>query len=273
MKNILFFTALIFCFQLSAQRKPKIKGSRIVTDVQENLPPFKAIELNDDLEVRLRKAPQEGYAITADDNLIDVLKFKVEDSILTISSFYNITAKKKLDITVNYSDIDVLTLRNGDIRMDGAIITDELDVNLSESAKLQLNAEASRMAIHMEGNSSGDFTLKAEEINFVLKDRVDARIYAVSETNNLEMHKNASAKMEGTVGDFTINLIENSSVKGERLEAEKAFVNLQDSSSAAVNVKSTIELTSSGSSKTYLYGDGKIDIIEFLDTSELHKEK
>ncbi|WP_373516791.1 GIN domain-containing protein [Pricia sp.] len=273
MKNILLFAALLFCFQVSAQRKPKIKGSRIVTDVQENLPPFNTIELNDDLEVRLRKAPQEGYAITADDNLIDVLKFKVEDSVLIISSFYDITAKKKLDITVNYSDIDVLTLRNGDIRMDGAIITNGLDVNLSESAKLQLNAEAPRMAIYMEGTSSGDFTLKGDEINFVLKDRADARIYAVSETNDLKMNGNASAKMEGTVGDFTINLFENSSLKGEGMESEKVLANLQGSSSAEVHVKMTIELTSSGSSKTYVYGDGKIEIIEFLDTSELHREK
>ncbi len=273
MKNILFFATLLFCFQLSAQRKPKIKGSRIVTDVQENLPPFKAIELNDDLEVRLRKAPQEGYSITADDNLIDVLKFSVEDSVLTISSFYNITSKKKLDITVNYNDIDRLTLKDGDTRMDGPIITDDLEVNLSESAKLQLNAEAGQISVTMEGNSSGDFTLKADEINFILKDRIDARVYAVSEMNNLKMHENASADMEGSVGELTVNLFERASVKGKGLESEKIFLNLQGSSSAEVNVKSAIEITSSGSSKTYVYGDGKIELIEFLDTSELYKKK
>ncbi|MGB6153622.1 MAG: DUF2807 domain-containing protein, partial [Pricia sp.] len=168
MKNLVLFIALLFCFQLSAQRKPKIKGSRIVADVQENLPPFNTIELKDDLEIRLRKSPQEGYAITADDNLIDVLKFKVEDSVLTISSFYKITSKKKLNITVNYSNINTIRVHDGDIRMDGAIITDDLDVHMFESAKMQLNAEAAFMAIQMEGNSSGDFTLKGDEINFVL---------------------------------------------------------------------------------------------------------
>lgn len=273
MKNIFLFTAILFCFQVSAQRKPKIKGSRIVTDVQENLPPFNTIELKDDLEVRLRKAPQEGYAVTADDNLIDVLKFKVEDSVLTISSFYDITSMKKLDITVNYTDINGLTLHDGDIRMDGAINTDELIVDMFESAKLQLNAEASRTTIQMQGNSSGDFTLKGEEINFVLKDRSDARVFAVSETNNLKMYQNASAKLEGTASALTIDLLENSSLKSKGLESGKVVVNLQNSASAEVNVTSTLELTSSGSSKTYVYGDGSIKIIEFLDTSELHKEK
>ena len=273
MKNLVLFIALLFCFQLSAQRKPKIKGSRIVTDVQENLPPFDTIELKDDLEIRLRKSPQEGYAITADDNLVDVLKFKVEDSILTISSFYNITSKKKLNITVNYADINEIRVLDGDIRMDGAIITDELDVHMFESAKMQLNAEAARIAIHMEGNSSGDFTLKGDEINFVLKDRVDVNAFSVSDSTNLKMYKNASAKLEGTTGALTINLLENSTLKSKGLESEKVFVNLQGSCSAEVNVTSDIELTSSGSSKTYVYGDGNIEIIEFLDTSELHKEK
>lgn len=244
-----------------------------MTDVQENLPPFNTIELKDDLEIRLRKAPQEGYAVTADDNLIDVLKFKVEDSILTISSFYTITGKKKLDITVNYSDLNNLILHDGDMRMDGAVITDVLDVKVLESAKLQLNAEASRIAVHMEGNSSGDLTLKGEELDFIFKDRIDVGVFAVCDTINLKMYKNASAKLEGTVADFAINLFENSSLKGKGLESEKVVANLQDSSSAEVNVKSTIELTSTGSSKTYVYGDGKIDLIEFLDTSELHREK
>ncbi|MGB6154252.1 MAG: DUF2807 domain-containing protein, partial [Pricia sp.] len=97
--------------------------------------------------------------------------------------------------------------------------------------------------------------------------------FAVSDSTNLKMYKNASLKLEGTTGAFTIDLLENSALKSKGLEAEEVFVNLQGSSSAEINVSSAIELTSSGSSKTYVYGDGKIEIIEFLDTSELHKEK
>ena len=273
MKNVVLFTALLFCFQLSAQRKPKIKGSRIVTDVQENLPPFNTIELKDDLEIKLRKAPQEGYAITADDNLFDVLKFKVEDSVLTISSFYTITGKKKLDIMVNYADINFIRGFDGDIRMDGAIITDELDVKMFESAKIQLNAEAPRMAIYMEGKSSGDFTLKGDDIDFTLKDRVDADAFVVSDSTNLKLYKNASINLEGNSGAFKVNLFENATLKGKRFESEKVYIDTQNSAAAAINVLSALELTSSGSSKTYVYGNGKIEIIEFLDTSELHKEK
>ena len=273
MKNLLIFTAFIICFQLSAQRKPKIKGSRIVTDVQENLSPFTTIELNDDLEVRLRKAPQPGYSITADDNLIDVLKFEVKGNVLEISSFYSITAKKKLEITVNYTDINALILSNGDIRMDGPIVTDELEVKMTESARLQLNAEANQTAITMDDKSSGDFVLKGATMDFVLNGRANARIYTESETNELKMYRNAGARMEGTVGTFNAILMDNTSLKGERLEAERAFLDVQNSASAKLQVNSKIELTASGSSKTYVHGDGEIELLEFSDSAELHREK
>jgi len=272
MKNILFLFALILCFQAFSQRKPKIKGNRDVVEVEEFLPAFSAIELKDDLEIRLQNAAEEGYTIKADDNLIDVLKFSVEDSTLVISSFYNITGKKKLEITINYTSINALTLYDGRIVMDGVIAADELYVNTYESAKLELNADADLININMEGNSSGDFNLNATETNFVLKDRIDVRIYTVSELNNIKMYKNASAKMEGTANELHGNLFENSRLKGEKLLAEKVLLNVQDSPSADVNAVMDFELTSSGSAKTHLFGNPKISILEFLDTSELHKE-
>ncbi len=273
MKHVILFLSLMVCFQAFSQRKPKIKGNRNVVEVQKSLPPFRAIELKDDLEISLQQAPEEGYAITADDNLIDVLKFQVEDSTLIIGSFYNITGKKKLDITVYYNYLEAISLRNGDIRMKQPIISDVLDVKIYEAAQIQLNAEATQININMEGNSSGDFTLTGDEMNFVLKDRIDARMYTDSKTNHFKMEKNASARMEGTVDSLNVNLSGNTNLRGQRLEANIVIANLQESATAEVNATTDFELTSSGSSKTYLYGDAKIKIIDFLDTSELHKKK
>jgi len=273
MKN---FILLLFIFSIPAmhaQRKPKIKGNKNVIEVQESLPPFNAIELKDDLEIHLQNSAEEGYNIKADENLIDVLKFKVEDGTLVISSFYKITSKKKLDITINYNDISALTLYDGRVIANDVLTADELFVNTYESSNLELTADAQLININMEGNSSGDFNLNGTEVNFVLKDRIDVRVYTVSELNNIKMYKNASVKMEGTTTEFHANLFESSSLNGEKLEADKIFLISQDSASAKVNALSDFELSSSGSSKTYLYGNPKVEIIEFLDTSELHKEQ
>ena len=273
MKNIVLFVALIFCFQAFGQRKPKIKGNKNVVDVREELPPFSAIELTDDLDINLQKASSEGYAITADDNLIDVLKFEVEDNTLFISSYYKITGKKKLEITINYNYLEALTMQDGRIEMKDIISSDQFYVNTYGSSKLQLNANAPFVNINMEGNSSGDLNIDTDSLNIVLKDRIDVRIYAVSDSNILKMTENAAAKMEGTTDTFRVSLLGNSNLKAEKLEAATVTAVLEESPSARINAYKDFELSSRGSAKTYFYGAAKITLIDFLDTSQLHREK
>ncbi|TMM58278.1 DUF2807 domain-containing protein [Maribacter algarum] len=273
MKNIVVLLSLLLCVQVFAQRKPKIKGNKNVIEVTESLPAFNAIELNDDLDINLVKANQEGYSLTIDDNLVDVLKFKVEDNTLVISSFYKITSKKKLDITVNYYDISSLKLRDGRILMKDVIETDELTIETYGSSKLQLNANTNFTNLTMEGNSSGDLSLEGDSLNITLKDRVDVSLYTTSQRNDIQMNSNASAKMEGTAYAMSVKLFDNANLKARKLDAEGVEVIAEGSPSARVYASKVFELTSRGSSKTYLSGDAEIDIIEFLDTSELHKEK
>lgn len=256
-----------------SQRKPKIKGNKNVVEVREDLPSFHTIELNDDLEVVLQKSTNEGYALEADDNLIDVLKFKVSDSTLMVSSFYRITSKKKLNITIYYTELDALTMRNGEISMKDVISSVRLDVNTYGTSRLELNATADIININMEEISSGDFNLASDSLNLILKDRIDVKVYATGEKSNVYMYKNASAKMEGTSGFLMAKLYGNSSLKAEKLEATRTFLISEDSPSARVNVLEDFQLSSRGSSKTSLYGNPKITILDFLDTSQLDKEK
>jgi hypothetical protein len=273
MKNISIIISLLVCVQVFAQRKPKIKGNKNVIVVNEDLPAFNAIELNDDLEINLQQANQEGYTITADDNLIDVLKFKVADSTLFITSFYRITGKKKLEITVKYYELNKITLRDGRMQMTDVIETDELSINTYGSSKLQLNANSENTSLNMEGNSSGDFNLNSDTLKITLKDRVDVSILSTSERNSIEMSVNSAAKLEGTTYALSAILSGNANLKARKLEAEGAEVIAEGSPSARIYASEVFELTSKGSSKTYLSGNAKIDMLEFLDTSELHKEK
>ncbi|CAM3532715.1 GIN domain-containing protein [Zobellia roscoffensis] len=273
MKNFVFLFVLLFTFQAFSQRKPKIKGNKEVIDVYQELPPFHAIELRDDLEIKLHDSSEEGVSITADDNLIDVLRFRVQDSVLQISSYYNITRKKKLEIVVNYIYLEAITMYDGDITMDGVINAKDLHVDLHESSKLDLNADAEVFNINMEGNSSGEFNLKGQEINLVLKDRIDVKVFGNSDLSNVKLYKNATAILEGTAYELYANLFENSKLKSEKLEAEAVYLTIEESATADVHPTKTIQLTSSGSARTHLYGEAKVEILDFLDTSELHKEK
>lgn len=272
-KYMVLVVIAIISVQLHAQRKPKIKGNRNVIEVRNDLEPFDRIELLDDLDIVLEKSLQEGYALELDDNLVDVLKFKVENGSLQISSFYNITGSKKLEITIFYNALSALTMRNGKISMKDVISAERLKVTTSGTSRLELNATANIIDISMEEISSGDFNLASDSLNIILKDRIDVKIYATGNSNTMYMYKNASAKVEGTAAYLTAKLYGNSTLKASELEAGEVLLVSEDSPDAEIRALNGFQLNSKGASKTKLYGNPKITILDFLDTSKLEKEK
>lgn len=269
---VVILVVCCFGFQSFAQRKPKLKGNRNVVEITEDLPPFSAIELSDDLEIMIQKGTSESVSIEADDNLLDVLKFDVNDDTLFISSFYNITSKKKLNITVFYTVLESLNLGKGLITMKDVITTDILDVKTYGTARLILNATAAVINIDMDGNSSADFNVASDSLNILLRDRIDAKVYATGQNHVLNMYKNASVKLEGNTDRFVAKLYGNASLKAEEFLARSVVLFTEDSPSAKIYALDTLDLSSKGASKTSLYGNPKIQISEFLDTSQLHKE-
>lgn len=270
-------TALLLLFTISlsmtAQRKPKIKGNRVVTEVREELQPFNAIVVNDDLEINLNKSFGPGYEIEADDNLVDILKFKVEDSTLVISSFYTVTAKKKFNITVNFTDLKAITLKAGKVSSDDIISNESFFADTFGDSELNLKVNSGMMNLTMEDTSSGDFNLDVDSLNVSMNSRTDASIYSVSGTNKIVLFDNADLEIEGTTDALQANLTNNSKLKGERLEAASIKLTLQESGNAQVYAFRDLELSASGNSKTYLYGNPKITILDFLDTCQLLKKK
>ena len=273
MRNTILFLTLVFCFQAFAQRKPKIKGNKNVVEVRNELPAFNAIELIDDLKIVLKKSSLDECLLKADDNLIDVLKFKVVDSTLFITSFYKIVSKKKLEIQINYQDLNTIILRDGRIEMDDVVSTNVLNVHTFGSSKLTLNANTEFLNVEMHGNSSADFNIESEFLSIAMKDKTDAGVYSVSETAAITLGKNASLKIDGTTTELEASLIENSSFKGHMYEAESAKLNAAGSSTAKIHARSLFQLNSSGTAKTSLYGEAEIQIDGFLDKSQLQKER
>lgn len=255
-----------------AQRKPKIKGNKNVIEIKENLEPFGTIELLDDLDVVLEKSSQEGYALELDDNLVDVLKFNVENGTLQISSFYTITSKRKLEITIFYQELSALVMRNGKISMTDVISAERLKVNTSGTSRLELNATADIMDITMEEISSGDFNIASDSLNIILKDRIDVKLYTTGAKNSLYMYENSSAKLEGSIEVLSAKLYGKSTLNASELESGEVLLVAEDSPDAAVRALNGFQLSSKGASKTKLYGNPKITILDFLDTSQLEKE-
>ncbi|MEM8998820.1 MAG: DUF2807 domain-containing protein [Bacteroidota bacterium] len=273
MKHLTICLLSLFSTMLLAQRKPKIKGNRMVTEVREVLPPFNAIELKDNLDVVLKKSFGPGYEVKADDNLVDILKFDVQDSTLIISSFYTVTSKKEFDIAVNFTELRAITIHAGSVDSEAIISSDELFIDVFGDAELNLEASAHSMNLNLEGSSTGDFNLDVDSLNISAKSRVKALVYAVSGSQKIELRGNASLDLEGTTDLLVADLTGSTKLKGQTMEAASIELKLEESTNAHIYAYRDLELTSKGNAKTYLYGNPNISVLEFLDASQLIKKE
>jgi len=271
-KNLVLLLLVLCHISVIAQRRPKIKGSRIVIEVSEELPAFNAIQLNDDLDIVLKKSFGPGYEIVADDNLIDILKFKIEDSTLVISSFYKVTAKKKFNITINYTKLKAISLKKGSIVTDDIVDSDELFVDAFANTRLNLKASATVMDINMEDTSKGDFNVDVDSLNVSLNQKAEAYIYTVNETGLVKVDGNGTLTLKGTSETIEANLTGNAKLKAEKIKTGLVKVKLKNKAIASLYAFRNLELSAQGNTKTYLYGNPKITILEFLDTAQLIKK-
>ncbi len=273
MKKILCVLFVLSFGVVFAQRKPKIKGNRNIIEVLEPLPAFHTIELKDDLQINLDDSSSESYSVVGDDNLIDVLRFRVVDSTLIISSFYKITGKKQLDITVNYRRLKSLIVRDGSVITNQRVQADILSIKSDGVARIELSANAAVVNLSLDENSKGNFNLEADSLNIKLKDKANIQLYGVTQQHQLKMEGNTTANLEGTSDSLNIKLKGSPNLRAQKLES--AVIRLETGETAVARIYGyrELELLASGSSRTYLYGNPGITMTTFEDSAELHKEE
>lgn len=273
--SIPFLFALLFFsgIQLYAQRTPKIKGNRKVTEVREELPPFRHLEVQADLDVQLEASGREGYHLKADENLVDVLRFEVRDSTLFITSFYRITGSKALEITVSFAELQSVTAAAGSVSNDTPFQADLLDLKAGEGTRLDMEFSASLCRVSLTGNAKADLRAEADSLAVTIAERADANIYTINEGLGVKLADQAALDLEGISRDAAMDVMGNARIKAEGLEVEKLQMTIGNSATARVLATSLLTLDASGGGKTYLYGSPQVQILGFADRAELHKEE
>lgn len=239
--------------------------------MQETLPEFRAIRLLDDLEISLESATTPGYTVTADDNLIDILKFEVTGDTLFISSFYTVTAKKQLDITILYTDLQGIALDAGSLITPTAVQTDGIQIRVANQARMDFRTRGSFVDVLVEGLGRGDFHLEADSVHIRTAGKAEARLYQQGSTLSVYMKDDSDVQLEGMTDFLDAQLEGGAELKAERLDAVRVFAGVRGSSHAHIRATEQLELESEGSANTYLYGNPEITIKTFSGTSELYK--
>ncbi|SHJ11265.1 Putative auto-transporter adhesin, head GIN domain [Arenibacter nanhaiticus] len=271
MKNFLLLCILCFYCMSYAQRKPKIKGNRVVTEVVESLPAFTALRLEDNLDIVLQKGSSTGYNITADENLIGVLKLEVIADTLAISSFYKITSSKKLNIVIDFVNLNAIALYDGKLEIKDHFTTDHLMVNTYGNSKLELNASAQQVDINMKDRSWGNYNIVSDSLYLFMDDKSDLKLFTSNKSQYITLKNNSKADIGGTVDSCHLQLTESASLKASESQATTVVANVSGTTTAKINAATTIHLSSRDDAKTYIYGDATMTLKDFLGTSELYK--
>ena len=177
-KKISLLFAFLFLTTISvAQKKEKIKGSKIVTVAVKEIPSFENIEINDNFEVFLVKSDKPSLEIEADDNLHEVINYEVAGGTLRVSSLRDASGFKKFALRINYtSELKLITAKN------------------ESSIKALADLELENITIKNYDYSKSFLNVKANYFALVLNDKSEAEINAKADNTSIELSKNAELK-------------------------------------------------------------------------------
>ncbi len=264
--------ALTVTFSAYAQRKPRIRGNRKVVSVEKPLPSFRHLSLSDGLTLRLQPGTAEAVRMEADENLIDILRFEAAGDTLKVGSFYQITGSKQLELTLVFSTLESIRVRQGELTMEETLQADLLKIDLDEDARAALNIRTGLLDLQLRGNASADLRVEADSLHADLGDRTDSRIYATGGGVDLSMTGQASLGLEGSSPSLTLSMTDYARLQAQGMQAQKAMAFMNSSALARLKAETSLSYEGRGNARLFVYGQPEIRILGFYDRAELHKE-
>ncbi len=131
-----------------------ITGNGNVVTEERDVSGFRGLSVSNGIDVYI--APGEGgtLKVVADENILEVLKTEVRGNTLKIYFTESVCRTKSSKVYVRYSDLSSINISSaGNVKGEGILITDELNIELSSAGNLELNVEAEKMYVDI--SSSG----------------------------------------------------------------------------------------------------------------------
>ncbi len=275
MKKIILFSFLLLFAVSFAQKKEKVKGSKIVKLEQKQIGDFVSLEVEDNLEVFLVKGDECALEIEADDNLIEFVEYKLAGSTLRITTSKDISSYKKLSVRVTYTDKFNMVIAKDETNVTALsdVVLDNVTFKSYDYAKLFLNAKTKNFTLMANDKSKIELNLKSEKTAIDLSKSAYVKALISSSEMRFDMYQKSSAEIEGDVLELKLRLDNNADFIGKKLTAKNALLETGSYAKGSIGVSNVVTVDASGSSEIQLYGEPvKIDMKRFADSAELRKK-
>ena len=275
MKKDTFIILLLLVSTLAlAQKKEKIKGSKIVTIEQREIGNFEAIEISDNLEVYLVKGEKCDLKIEADDNLHEIVRVDLTANTLRIHSSKTATNYKKLIVRITYTN-ELKRIVSKDETIINAIQEIQLNdiaIKSFDDSKLFLNVNTKNFTLQSDYNSKVELNLKSEKATIELSKNATLKALITTTDLKCDMYQKSIAILEGDVINAFIRLDNNAKFSGNNLTISNAELVAESYSNCSINANTSISIDAAENSEIQLYGNQKIELKRFIDNVILSKK-
>jgi hypothetical protein len=275
MKNTTLLILFLFISTLTlAQKKEKIKGSKIVTIEQREIGNFDSLEVGDNIEVYLDRGEINELKIEADENLHSIISIDLIANTLRISTTKTANSFKKLIVRITYTkDLKMITAKDdSNINAIQEIQLNDLTIQAKDNAILSLNVNTNNFNLKCDDKSKTNLNLKSENTTFELSKKATLNSLVSSLNLKCDLYEKSIATLEGDVSDAKIRLDNNSEFVGKNLVIKNVDLLSESYSNCSINSSVNINIDASGNSKISLYGDPKLEIKRFVDNATISKK-
>ncbi|NJM79072.1 MAG: DUF2807 domain-containing protein [Flavobacterium sp.] len=276
MKNSLFLLlALLSTTFIFSQKKDKIKGSKIVTHTIKEIQSFENIEIEDNVEIYLVKADSASIEIEADDNLHDVVNFLVVGNTLKVTTLKTVSGAKKFSLRVNYSaELKLITVKNdaklhalNDLKLENITIK-----NFDDSSSF-LNVNSTSFTLILNDKAKAEVNVKAQNTTLELSKSAELKALIASPELKIDLYEKADAKIEGDAATAKIRLDNSSRLIANKLTIKSMDLTVENYAKCEVNAVNDIAISASGKTQIELFGEPKIEMRKFTNTTTLYKKE
>ena len=247
MKKIITLSFLLFTVLTFAQKKEKVKGSKIVKLEQKQVDEFESLEVEDNLEIFLIKGKDCGIEIEADDNLIEFVEYKLTGKNLRLSTTKDISSYKKLSVRVIYNDKFNMLIAKDETNITSLsdVVLDNISFKSYDYSKLFLNANTKNFTLMANDKSKVELNLKSEKTAIDVSKSAYVKALISSGEMKFDMYQKASADVEGDVLDLKLRMDNNTDFTGKKLTAKNALIEVSGYANTNINISNIATLDAS----------------------------
>ena len=257
-----------------AQKKEKIKGTKVVTIVKHDKEPFTEIEVEDNLEVFLIKSDKNSVEIETDENLHEIINHKVYGTTLRLNTNKDVVAFKTLVVKVMYTDsLKMISLKHeSKLNSIQPIQLSNITIKTYDFSKSFINVNTPNFILQSNDKSKVELNLKSEDAFIEMSKNSEIKALISSNKLKFDMYQKSEAIIEGDVNEMKLRLDNNAVYLGQKLTSKVLNLTTEGYTKCGVNTNGNLSISASGKSEVSIYGEPKIELKKFSENATLFKK-